>query len=330
MDGSSHRELKALIDKYPYFEVAHLLLLKNLHDKQSVRFKEELKNSSLHISDRRQLFLLIQNQIVVAPLSKESDLSEKESDERVLPVNIDVEEKRIVNSNTASNPEKSKPEIDVLFDLAGEIDIVEEQDQAEFNQSGDQDMEMLELSEPEAKAEKAKIESENTYKPSTTDSQSLLAGSELYDIGYGGNLYTLGEEDKEKTEEVIIDDGHSFLGWMNLVDKKELEENQDDENASNPEQKTPKKGNDLIDDFIQNEPRIKRNIKVVEKQEDISKDSILENDGFMSETLATIYVNQRLFDKAIAVYEKLVLKNPEKNIYFASQIERIEKLKNNK
>lgn len=40
-----------------------------------------------------------------------------------------------------------------------------------------------------------------------------------------------------------------------------------------------------------------------------------------TETLARIYSDQQLYDKAIEVYEKLILLYPEKNTYFASLIE---------
>lgn len=46
-----------------------------------------------------------------------------------------------------------------------------------------------------------------------------------------------------------------------------------------------------------------------------------------TETLAKIYFDQQLYDRAIELYEKLILLYPEKNTYFANLIQEVKKAK---
>ena len=85
---------------------------------------------------------------------------------------------------------------------------------------------------------------------------------------------------------------------------------------------------DLIDRFLR-----RTNYRIVADEgeaEDIATPQIDDSEELVSEDLAEIYLNQGLYEEAIAIYRKLSLLNSEKSIYFAELIAKIEdKIDNN-
>ncbi len=81
------------------------------------------------------------------------------------------------------------------------------------------------------------------------------------------------------------------------------------------------KSEDLIDKFLTEQPKIDRK-KAPEIEGDLSEPSTKEIE-IVTEKMAEIYVMQGLYEKAIATYEKLILKKPEKNSYFAQKIKEL-------
>jgi len=80
----------------------------------------------------------------------------------------------------------------------------------------------------------------------------------------------------------------------------------------------------IIDNFIETNPKISQlkeesSYVVKEKKDDISH--------LMTETLAKLYTEQKLFSKAIKAYELLSEKHPDKKDYFEEKIEEIKEIR---
>lgn len=88
---------------------------------------------------------------------------------------------------------------------------------------------------------------------------------------------------------------------------------------------TRKKEDEIIERFIHEAPQIKPQTSEKLDNENKAKRSSEDQDEIVTETLAQIYTDQMLYHKAIRVYQKLMLKFPEKSLYFAGQIEQLEK-----
>ena len=133
--------------------------------------------------------------------------------------------------------------------------------------------------------------------------------------------------DQESIKEQILEIGnpltfdenesHSFSEWLSLSKVKKI-----------VRKKMPEKKN-LIDNFIENPTSISRPKKeTFFKPASAAKESLVENDELVTQTLAKVYLEQGHFDKAIVAYEKLCLKYPKKSSFFAAQIKLISKLNN--
>lgn len=148
----------------------------------------------------------------------------------------------------------------------------------------------------------------------------LLPSADLLGFEYapGQSAYELGSEmppvDWERA------DSFSFSDWLANIRQKP---------ASQPVK--PVKTHQLIDQFLnQDSVRIvPKPVEAVRKIEETVRQSTSENEDLLTETLASIYIRQKHYDKAIHIFEKLRLKYPEKSIYFANRISELKNLSNN-
>lgn len=138
----------------------------------------------------------------------------------------------------------------------------------------------------------------------------------------------------------------SFSGWLHPEQSEEKNPKNTDLKESTIESSLPiqpdktvevetkAKNESIIDDFIEKEPKIRRFEETLKEEikEKVpfysplekAKESINEDVMPVSETLAKIYVAQGNYPKAILAYNQLMLLFPEKKIFFADQIRKLE------
>ncbi len=133
-----------------------------------------------------------------------------------------------------------------------------------------------------------------------------------------------------KKQQPKAEETHTFTEWLRLASLHSVKAIEIEREKKKPSQKDA-----LIDKFLREEPKISKPQKAeFFSPVNMAKQSIIENDDLVTETLAGIYEKQavsaaepkdkrRLLTKAIKAYEKLSLKYPEKKHSFAARIENL-------
>ena len=326
LDKRSILEMHELLNEFPYFQTAHLMLLRNLYVLGNIKFDSQLKKSAAFIGNRSVLYYLLQRPgITVGGESGESKPYQKTEEPVTEKLKDKVPEKKEPEvSITMETGEKMKPEqadkqgkealADVILKRIEEIKKEKEDAQEKKTSAGALPIAGKILNEF---AEKKKPEKRE---------ESQAKDSKVNQILEIGNENEIIEDIYGEKEQLDADELKIMAGDDELL---ELEEENIQENSQDTADEKVK-NDELINKFIINSPHILPQKPDVsdKEQTDISESSGRENEGFITETLAKIYINQGYYSKAIFAYEKLSLKFPEKSSYFATQIEKIKKLIN--
>ena len=102
---------------------------------------------------------------------------------------------------------------------------------------------------------------------------------------------------------------------------KEIDSYTEPDISSNPTKE------ELVERFLQIENPKVNNLEIEKESASVNevvKKSVEDEFKIVTETMAQIYFKQGHKDKAIKIYRQLILANPEKSIYFATQIQKIE------
>lgn len=122
------------------------------------------------------------------------------------------------------------------------------------------------------------------------------------------------EESLPTSNSTVVDDSNvpgfinTWQSWLKIDRNEEIEED------------FTEKKNKVIESFIENSPKISQlkdevNFVVKEKNDDISH--------LMTETLAKLYMDQKLYAKAIKAYQTLAIKHPDRKEYFEGKVKEV-------
>lgn len=328
------QELEKVVENFPYFQSARALYLKGLYNQDSYKYNFALKKTAAYTTDRSVLFDFI--------TSSDFVILEKDHYEQKLAQLLEME---VIEMEHVEGEKTEKIE---------EISAISVKPTVEF--------EPINVDFVKIEKEEVETTASNEVEPNISVEELISKNQESINVSISKEelIEEINETDKAEVNEVIeieqpieqvdiaekleigkpisfaVNEKHSFQEWLQLTSFKPINRIEETkkteistEKVENDIKVTPEKLKKLaiIDKFIETNPKITPAKDVIEtpsKPIEISDTSHL-----MTETLARVYLEQKKYSKAIQAYEILILKYPEKSIFFADRIKDIKILQQN-
>nr|WP_321243950.1 hypothetical protein [uncultured Psychroserpens sp.] len=292
-------ELHDLSIQYPYFQSARALYLKGLKNNDSYKYNQELKTTAAYTTDRSILFDFITSEIF-----NQNEISQviKQNSEHLKDITVNDLDDISVNKSVTID--------DALKQHIKNTEGVLDPNLFEQKINPDDVAHFLSL-------------------PETTPEQVIIDIDAKHIVEKPEDILQIG-----KPLEFAKEETHSFTEWLKItsfkpIDRDESKTVSEEKNRESREEKSTSinKNFDLIDKFLENNPKIVPP-KELKKTNTDASDKV-PHDGLMTETLARIYLEQNNYGKAIQSYKILSLKYPEKSGFFADQIKAVKELQEN-
>ena len=294
LNGHSIGSLEKLVNEYPYFQTGRMLFLKNLHNQNSIDYEKNLHITSAYAPSGKVLYNLIKKKSQVLSLKSQVEEIKAGSHQPLKEVLPKMEMIVLLQEMSMSAKEidsslRSPLKVGVRIPSDSMTTAKDEYDE-------------LQLLEKEMLRE--------AYRTSMTI--DLL--DEKNQVSSSKPQVPSEQQKKQGT--------YSFNDWLKVVS------GQTPDSAVEEKSVQKKQKNDLVDKFLldqtaKSSPKPKTEFYSADS---MAKKSIKDDETFVSETLASIYLKQGNLPKALRAYEILLVKHPEKIHIFAPLLEKIKKL----
>ena len=292
------RELSIMVEEFPYFQVARMLLARNLYNIQSEAYPLSLRLAAAYAGDRKKLKSLIEENPEISYTAPEIELHPKPQTE---------------TPNLASGNESSVEHLETIEnieEILNETLVETSEDQLKNTESAEiSDLKITDITSVlENESSKAEV------KDNQTDEVDAVIAAEI-----------LNQQPTDKIHNPLIDNIFMRLSTVQITESEDPDKGLPGANSELNEitDKKVTARNELVERFIREEPRISAPKHEFFNPEEIARQSANVPEDMVSETLAKIYEQQGLNAMAIKIYEKLLLLIPEKSSYFAARINEI-------
>ena len=331
LKAESVNQLSELVKHYPYFQPAHLLYCLATKEFDIANHQDVLKKTAISIANRVVLHNLLNKNVQPISLQK-----------------IDIKEDLSLGQNSLVSKDINSPEEEGEKEALHEIKTVLQQIKEDINVL--KATELSEVSKPPVNNDANEVNQTNeTVKLESSDLSTEKLEDEIQKAASEAFLNETYFESSPTKKQETIPSPSNFIEWINYLNAKKgttaeeikqtailaeektnptLKNSSDfEENSLNiaPNLDKKQKNSALIDKIIQSNPgaiRTKDEKRIFAANAQ-AKESLLENEHLVTETLAKIYALQGHISKAIRAYEILSLKIPQKSVYFASLIKEL-------
>ncbi len=315
--------IAALIETYPYFVPARYMDAANKHKKEPYN-NPMMSVMQLYMSNWLMYCQFLQTAMngadVAVPASPTPQQTPVQAAEAVAETPVVAEEEVITVEEPTITVAEEHTIVEEPVTVVEAIEIPEQEEVniVEAEEAFVTPEPVVATPEP-LYTQKKPVASEDDYQPETDESFILPVYTEDYFLHQGMQVSNKIPEDLPGKEISPADEAKSlmvvmsFSEWLLYFKKRKEQEQEEVE------------GQKAVKTMWQKEKLAaaleEENEEIPEKVFEMAVNSITKEDDLVSESLAEIYSKQGKFDKAIEMYRKLSLRNPQKKAYFARKIE---------